>query len=353
MRLEDHALALPPGAGARRVVLALLAEAEAAAEDLAAGRGDEPLHDFRVALRRLRSALRTYRPWLGKAVRRRDLRRLKRIARSTGTARDAEVQLVWLAERRAEVTSPRHLPGHAAAVAFFDARRDAGPKPAKVARRLRRVARKLERRLARGGAGGAGAADGARFGPVLGQLVLAQVATLAERVAAIRDAADVEGAHRARIEGKRLRYLLEPMRGSRRADASALVAGLKRLQDLLGELHDAHVLGAELGDALAAASAERGRGVHRAVLSGATGAVRGALRQSPRPGLLALVRIVRERRDGLFAAVEAAFRGGEIEALAAGARGVAGALEGEARTRGARVRVAARRRGARGRRGAT
>ncbi len=38
--------------GARAVALGLRAEASDAAEGLAAGAGDEPLHDFRVALRR-------------------------------------------------------------------------------------------------------------------------------------------------------------------------------------------------------------------------------------------------------------------------------------------------------------
>ncbi len=79
--------------GARVVALGLLAEAGGAAEALASGAGDEPLHDFRVALRRLRSALRTFRPWLEDSVRPRQEKRLKKIARSTNEERDAEVQL--------------------------------------------------------------------------------------------------------------------------------------------------------------------------------------------------------------------------------------------------------------------
>ncbi|HEX6912018.1 MAG TPA: CHAD domain-containing protein, partial [Longimicrobium sp.] len=50
----------------------------------------------------------------------------------------------------------------------------------------------------------------------------------------------MEERHRLRIEAKRLRYLLEPFADGD-DDARALVKQLKKLQDLLGEMHDAHV----------------------------------------------------------------------------------------------------------------
>jgi CHAD domain-containing protein len=345
MRIEDAALELAPADGARRVVGGLLDEAVGAARALAAGTGEEPLHDFRVAVRRLRGALRAFRPWLRPALRREHERRLKRIARSTGGARDAEVQLAWLAARRAEVSSPSHLPGHAAAVARFEALRDAAPAPAKVARRLRRAARKVRRGLDGSAAGredGAAARAEGTFAAALAGLVTEQVAALADRIAEIRDAADVEAAHRARIQAKRLRDLVGPLRGSRRADASEVARALKRLQDLLGDLHDAHVLAAELGDALADAAASRARRVHAALLSTGPRRLRDGLRESPRPGLLALLRLVRARRDAVFAALEAAWRAGAVETLAAQARVLAEALAGQPPAPGAVARPAAR-----------
>lgn len=314
--------------GARIVALGLLSEAVEAARDLAAGKGDEPLHDFRVAVRRLRSALRTYRPWLAGAVRPRHERRLGRLARSTSPARDAEVQLAWLAALREALSSPAHLAGHGLAVARYEARLAGGPAVAKVVARFGRVAEKLRRRLERSGRRVAPAgAEGPAFGAVLASLVEDNVGRFAARVEAVFDAADVEGAHRARLAGKRLRYLLEPLRGSPRADASSGVARLKQLQDVLGELHDAHVLGDELGEALVEASAERARTLHAAVLSPqASGGVRARLRGSPRPGLLALVRLVRERRDALFADLEREWRAGGLAALAAQLRGLSADL---------------------------
>ncbi len=315
------------------MALGLLAEAKAAADGLAAAAGDEPLHDFRVAVRRLRSALRTFRPWLEDSIRPRHEKRLKRIARSTNEARDAEVQLAWLATKRDALASARQRVGFDLLVARFEARAHGDPDAARVAERHRRAADELQRRL------GTyerkvepGGEAGATFGGVLASLVGDQVAALSERMDAIRDPSDQAAVHRARIEGKRLRYLLEPLRGYPRADASEVIGHLKRLQDVLGDLHDAHVLAGELRAALVDAAAERARQLHAAVYAhGASdAAIRDRLRASPRPGLLALVRLVRERRDALHADLEREWRAGGMDALAAEARAIAAALEARA-----------------------
>ena len=54
----------------------------------------EALHDFRVAVRRLRSVLRAYRRWLGRAAARKARRRFRSLAATTNDGRDAEVQLI-------------------------------------------------------------------------------------------------------------------------------------------------------------------------------------------------------------------------------------------------------------------
>ena len=58
------------------------------------------LHAFRVAIRRLRSLLRAYRPWLGRFAGRKVRKRLRELTRSTNIARDTDVQIDWLLERR-------------------------------------------------------------------------------------------------------------------------------------------------------------------------------------------------------------------------------------------------------------
>jgi CHAD domain-containing protein len=327
VKVGDRELLLPAEEGARALAAGLLEEARLAADGLAVGAGEEALHDFRVALRRLRSALRAFRPWLAGAVRRKDERRLRRMARSTSAQRDAEVQLAWLAARRGALAASRLRAGLDLAVARLEERARRGPEGTRVADRYRRAAGRLARRLRTRG-GGAEADAGKPFGRVLASLVRDEVAALRERMGAIGSAADEEAVHRARIEGKRLRYLLEPLRGCGPADATEAVGRLKRLQDVLGELHDAHVLAAELREALVEAAADQARRIHAAVyVSGATTA-RGALRSGPRPGIVALLRLVAGRRDALHAELERERRDGGVEALAAEATAVAAALEG-------------------------
>jgi CHAD domain-containing protein len=336
MKLSDRELELPAADGARAIVLGLLEEASEAARALAANAGEEPLHDFRVALRRLRSALRSLRPWL-RQVRRKDARRLKRLARSTTGARDAEVQLAWIAGRRGALAAPRLRAGVELAVARLEARARGAPEGGRLAARYERAAGRLSGRLDR-------APDGARGRPrrldaALARLVGEQAAALRTRLHAIAGPADEALVHRARIEGKRLRYLLEPLRDGR-ADARAAVERLKRLQDVLGELHDAHVLAAELREALVEAATERALRLHAAAYApgGGEATLRRALGATDaRPGLLALLRLVRERRDALHAELERAGRGAGLDELEGEVQEVARALaHPEARPRRAR-----------------
>jgi CHAD domain-containing protein len=268
MRLADQTLDLSHPRGARVLARALLRDAEDSLAGLEAGAGGEALHDFRVAVRRLRSVVRALRPSLRGAVRRRHERRLRKIARATSPARDAEVQLAWLAGER-----PR-LPSRAAPAARWLARRLADRRRAGAAEaatvlapRFRKLARKLSARLRR--AVEPSARRGVpRLAEVLAELVLAQAAELEGALAAVRGPLDVGGAHAARIAAKRLRYSLEPLRGSARADAEPVVARLKELQDVLGELHDAHVLGELLASAAGELASAAARRVQDAVVAG-------------------------------------------------------------------------------------
>jgi hypothetical protein len=151
---------------------------------------------------------------------------------------------------------------------------------------------------------------------------------------AIKSSTDEPGIHGARIEGKRLRYLLEPLRGYQRADAAESIDRLKRLQDLLGDLHDTHVLAAELKDAFTEMAAEQARRSLGSTLDGSGPA--GAPRRrggSPRSGLVALAQRVSERREALHAEFVRNLKRGELEALIEGVRGLVAALEAPGRRR--------------------
>jgi CHAD domain-containing protein len=105
-------LDLPPDDATRRIALDFLAHAEAARHRLVDPADAEALHDFRVAVRRLRSTLAAYKPELAGSVGKREARRLRTAARGTNAGRDLEVQLAWLDVQRGRMYS-RQRPGAA------------------------------------------------------------------------------------------------------------------------------------------------------------------------------------------------------------------------------------------------
>lgn len=306
MRIETAVLDRPAAEGARLLVQALLRQATEALAQLEAGDGDEALHDFRVALRRLRSLARALRPALGRALRRRHERRLRAVAAATTASRDAEVQLAWLAAERARL-GPRERRALDALAARLEARRqdELGGALADATRRFRRLEGRLERRLRKAGEQAApGQATGSLADLLAGRLE-AGTRKLVAALDAVEGPFDVAHAHAARIAGKRLRYQLELLRGSDRADGARAVELLRELQDLLGELHDAHVLADGLAAALAEAASERARRVHAAVLAGERGAglLRLAARDDPTGGLVGLDVRVADRIRAAHAAL--------------------------------------------------
>ncbi|HTN52683.1 MAG TPA: CHAD domain-containing protein [Anaeromyxobacter sp.] len=311
------------------MVQALLRDAEEELAKLESGASEEALHDFRVALRRLRSQLRALRPSLARRLRRKHERRLKAIAGATSETRDAEVQLRWLGKER-ESLAPRDVPGLDWLAARLEKRQQAGYEQAtrELSARFRRLARKLERSLARPAAEVTEAAGGPAFGEVLAAILRTQVSELLSALGAVSGPFDVTRAHAARIAGKRLRYQLEPLRGNERGDATEAVTILKELQDLLGELHDAHVLGDLLSGALAEVATERARRAHAAVLAGGSGGpvLRLASRDPVTRGLLALDVRVAERATAAHSGLVRDWLPSRREALVRAVSGIADAL---------------------------
>ena len=313
------------------MALDLLAQAQAAAGRLPDRADAEALHDFRVAVRRLRSWLRSFRAEVKDTLRGRWRRQLGTLAASTGAARDAEVMRAIIDGERAEL-----LPRHRRAVDWLAARAapegegEADPRD-RAAGELERLAPHLSDGLSRYQRA-VGARRVGRFGAAVGRVVRAQAEALERALAAVEGPEDVERAHRARIEGKRLRYLLEPLR-ELAPSAGAAVRSMKALQDCLGDLHDRHVLAARIADGLAEAAAEGARAEHLALHAAGEAEARAVARRSPRPGLLALDRRIRQGRDALHAELVRGWLGGG-EGAARLARQVAAVVAELGRRRG-------------------
>ncbi|HEV7784923.1 MAG TPA: CHAD domain-containing protein, partial [Thermoanaerobaculia bacterium] len=144
------------------------------------------------------------------------------------------------------------------------------------------------------------------LGAVTAQILRDQVAELEAKLAKVRHAGDVDEAHQSRISAKRVRYLLEPFAAELPEDGAAVVKRFKALQDLLGDLHDSHLLEKELAEAVEEAAAERARRLLELTLEGEPDSprLRAERRRSRETGLIALARQNRDRRDHLFATLE-------------------------------------------------
>lgn len=283
----------PAAPGIRLLALRLLDQAEDARLRLREGSDPEALHDFRVAIRRLRSTLRSYAPQLEDSVGRKDGRRLRSLARNTSESRDREVQLEMLDEIRTEDES------EAGAIAWLRTRIEAMKAEADVRvrdvveQRFPRIRKRLSERLSHYRGTVNGARPDARD-PVVGEVAAGAVtvlgATLEARLAGVRDVQQQAGAHRARIAGKRVRYALEPLRPEVPLAASA-VKRLKRLQDALGDMHDVHIFAQEISALIDSPAPEDG--------------------SRPDAGLLVLRERLRAMRNERFDAIRATWGGAE------------------------------------------
>lgn len=302
-------LSRSPEEGARLLALSFLDQAAAARPRLADPADAEALHDFRVALRRLRSCLRAYRDCLEESVPKKLARKLRRLARSTGPGRDAEVQIEWLRARRSHLSS-YHRAGLAWLLARLEERmRDAYAKlAAEVDRDFVELERDLRARLSvyRTEVHLDAAIPLSTLGDTTADILRNQMAELADHLARVTDAADEDVAHRARISAKRVRYLLEPF-ADEIPGAAAVVKRFKVFQDLLGDLHDAHVLELEIAEALEGAAAERTRRLLEISLADEPDdtLLRAERRRPHESGLIVLARFNRGRRDRLFATLKA------------------------------------------------
>jgi CHAD domain-containing protein len=281
--------------GVSELARAYLDDARRAAPGLGPRSDPDALHDFRVALRRLRGLFRAYRAPLGPRVPKRLRSRLTAVADATGAGRDADVMLAWIAGQMKGLTRSERVGARWLAERLRE-RRDADPEARRLPTRFERLDRRLRKRLA-ADARAAETPAGPSFAGTTARLVTDAAVSLTEALRTIRTPDDTEAAHDARLAGKRLRYLLEPVADAA-AGAPALIERLRSLQELLGEFNECQVMLDEIAEAVESLGAARARSAHDLQVEG-----------KPRPrlkrgredtGLLALARRARARRDDLF-----------------------------------------------------
>ncbi len=290
---------------ARSMVRRQLALWESEAQRLGNPEDVEATHDYRVALRRLRTLLRAFRPWLG-PIPVDTRRRLRRVMRATNDVRDLEVLVVWIGRQTGTLT-PTQQRGTSWLADRLSVRR-AGAEARMLARIARRTGSlrvaKLRRALAkehrtRPGNGASQTAAG-----VLARLVRREAREIEQGLGSFRAMGDRAAIHGTRIAVKRLRYLLEPFTEPI-PGGPELLARLRSLQDQLGIVTDAHAAADELRLAMMDADRNRSSGLGWKVLpwpgpEPGVPAIPPPSRAGVTAGLAALARRLRREGDAAF-----------------------------------------------------
>jgi CHAD domain-containing protein len=200
----------------------------------------EGVHQARVATRRLRSDLRTFRslldPEWAKALR----DELGWLAESLGAVRDCDVLLGRIRKRAATLPSEDGK-GAARVLAALEADRAEAYETLLQTIRSERYVALLDRLIEAANAPAFQSEPDLDAKAALQPLVGRPLQTLAKQVSSLDKEPDDEALHAVRIRTKRARYASEavaPVLGKR---ARAVAAAAADLQDVLGEHHDAVV----------------------------------------------------------------------------------------------------------------
>lgn len=298
-------IASSPEEGARRVAIAYVDEAREAAARLRVGVDPEALHDLRVALRRLRSVMRFFERELHSSVKKKTKRRIQKIARATGEGRDAEVQLTWIEAQLARTDWTERAGARWWANALQQAKERAYEKlQGSLVPELEELLPTLKEKLGRFREERSllGRSVPQRFGNRLATHLVRETHELAQALGSVKTVEDEATAHRARIHGKRIRYLIEPLKDEleEAKDAARL---LKALQEKLGELNDLAVRTTALTHAIEAQALDRARRVAKAATEGEVHDVLAG----EEPGLAALLRETHEKKAVHLDAIVRAF----------------------------------------------
>lgn len=205
----------------------------------AAQAGDmRSVHQARVATRRLREALPVLRASIDSQALGRAERQVRKMTRALGPVRELDVALAHLDDLGARnLVSSRALARLRAAMSQERQSRRREMLAAITPGKMQRLQQRLQ---------DVRAAPPAPNSPAALEEARMQVARRARRLASAVERAGglylPDRLHLVRIASKKLRYALEIERELKRSRGTARVSQLKRLQDLLGRMHDFEIL---------------------------------------------------------------------------------------------------------------
>jgi CHAD domain-containing protein len=213
----------------------------------------ESLHDFRVALRRLRTHLETHKEYLGRRRANKMRKSLSKLVSATNTTRDFEVQRAWIEQQVSdEGVSEIQREGLQLILVEFYGNGQNGTSRAELEPVKSRFA-KIGDKFTRPRWSIPESSDpNAGIVAVTRAALRKHAAKLRDQLGQIESVDSVRATHRARLALKRLRYILEPM-AKIIPDAHDLVREFKAMQDTLGSLRDLQILRMQISLAAGAA----------------------------------------------------------------------------------------------------
>jgi CHAD domain-containing protein len=217
------------------------------------GEDAECVHRARVASRRLRAALRMFRDGWSRKRAKRWRSEIQRVTESLGAARDKDVQIDFLHGILRTAEKSGSAPGLIQLLVHTQRQRDAlepavlhAAERIEASRVLDQILSAAKKLISRAGA------DADEYSPAAcrqaGQFVLERLEQLLARQDSLDDPQDCEGHHALRIAVKRLRYTLEVAKPLCPGRLEEFVDAAKRLQTLLGDVHDCDVWQEQLAE---------------------------------------------------------------------------------------------------------
>ena len=207
----------------------------------------EYVHQARVASRRLRAGFQVFSDCFGRNRLKRWRKHVRRLTQGLGPARDRDVQIEFVQGVLAQLDEKAHRPGVARLLLRLEQSREAiQPLAVKAADRFQTsgTAEKMlaaaEKMRSRRKKRGVGLQSPYVFAQAR-EHVCQRLNELVEYEDCLADPADYEQHHAMRIAAKRLRYTLEIFQPVYEGRLDEFVAAIKRLQTLLGDIHDCDV----------------------------------------------------------------------------------------------------------------
>ena len=213
----------------------------------------EALHDFRVALRRLRTHLETHKEYLGRSRANKMRKSLSELVSSTNTSRDLEVQREWIEQQmRDERVSQIQREGLKLILTQFYGNGQNGTSRSELEPIKSRFAMIGDKFAQPSGSIPESSGPSSGVVAVTRAALRKHAAKLRHQLGQIESVDSVRATHRARLALKRLRYILEPL-AKIIPDARELVGEFKTMQETLGSLRDLQILRMQISLATGAA----------------------------------------------------------------------------------------------------